>query len=102
MPAIEAMLTIEPAPRSHIPGATACVRRKALFKLISIILSNLASSTCSTGSCAILVAALFTRMSILPKSRRVDSTSLPISSTLPTWQATGMTFPAPSPISTAA
>ena len=34
----------------------------------SIILSNLFSSTCSTGSCAMFVPALLTRMSILPHS----------------------------------
>src|SRR5258708_2667538 len=41
---MDEILTIDPEPRSHIPGATNCVRRNALFKLISIILSNIASS----------------------------------------------------------
>ena len=50
-------------------GSHSLMRRKALFRLTSIILSNLASSTWQTGSWAILVAALLTRISILPNSR---------------------------------
>src|ERR1035441_4226261 len=88
---MEAMLTMDPEPRRHISGATACMRRKALFTLISIILSNLASSTCNTGSCAILVAALLTRISILPNSRWVVSTRFRMSPARPTWQASGYT-----------
>src|SRR5689334_17877388 len=41
-----------------------------------------------------LVAALFTRMSICPKSRTVLSTSRCSSSSFPTWQAIGTTRPA--------
>jgi len=35
------MLMIDPQPRLHIPGAIACIRRNALFKLISTARSRL-------------------------------------------------------------
>ena len=56
------------------PGATPRIRRNMLFRLISTILSNLASSTSRQNSWAILVAALLTRMSMRPNSRVVAST----------------------------
>ena len=83
-PAMEAMLTIEPAPRSHMPGATSRTSRNALFRLTSTILSNWPSSIARHAPCATLVAALFTRMSMRPNSRVTRSTMRASSSGLPT------------------
>ena len=66
---MDAMLMMEPAPRSHIPGATSFISRNVLLRLISTILSNWPSSISRHGPCAMLVAALFTRMSMRPNSR---------------------------------
>ncbi len=96
IPAIDAMLIMDPHPRSHIPGATKRVSRNALLRFTSTILSNWASVISSAGPCAMLVPALFTRMSMRPNSRVARSTMRSRSSSRPTWQAIGAMRPASS------
>ena len=65
-PAEEAILTITPPPFSPITWATDRERKKAPLTLTSIILSQADSSTWIIGPKTGLVAALFTRISIVP------------------------------------
>src|SRR5579864_4173950 len=88
---MDEILMMLPEPRWHIPGATRRVSRNALFRFTSIILSNCPSSMARQCPWATFVAALFTRMSICPKSFVTLSTSRARSSGFPTWQANGTT-----------
>ena len=76
---MEPRLITRPQPREHMPGPRARASRNGAFRFVSTTVSQSASSISSAGP-RMLMPALLTRMSTVPKPPSTSATSRAISS----------------------